>query len=1041
MAPKTYKAYLVCDAHLDTQWNWDVQTTIREYIPRTLFQNLYLMERFPDYRFSFEGAVKYKWMKEYYPLQYERMKRYIASGQWHIAGASWDANDPNMPSAESFIRNILLGQEFYKREFGVRSTDIFLPDCFGFGYTLPTLAAHCGLIGFSTQKLSWRGRDFYDAPYHRKNPFSWGVWYGIDGSSLLAAFDTGGYSDELPENVQYNARLMERAANGFDNTCFRYYSGGGYHVGDMGNSGTVATCRRLTEALNDPEAPIEVVSATSDDLFLAYLDRKDELPSYDGELLMDVHATGCYTSQTAMKYYNRRNEELAGAAERASVAADWLGALPYDGAKLNEIWQRFIWHQFHDDLTGTSIPEAYTWSWNDELIALSQSADVMSTAVGALSGSLDTRAKGTPVVVYNPIAYGGRTVVEAEVPLAAAAKGAVACGPDGRRTPVQILSRDGDRAQIAFVAEVASVGYAVYDVRPAGASASSALRVTDRTLENRIYRLRLDEAGDIVSLVDKRVGRELGADGAAFRLALIEGNPSNNWPAWEILKQTLDKPGRAIGENVRISIAERGPVRASLRVERSCGDSKFVQYVSLTDGADEERIDVRNAIDWNTRDALLKAEFPASVRNAQAVYDLGCARLARGNNTDTAYEVPGHKWASLTDADGSYTLSILNDCKYGWDKPADNTLRLTLIHTPSTERNYTHQRDLDLGVNRFTYSIVGRPGSDLSGTVAAAERLNQPCVAYVAPRHAGALGRSFSMLGVSTPQLGVRALKKAEDGDGYIVRCYELEGRDVADARIVFPAPILSAEECNGIEERLGDARFEGRSLIVAAGKFAPKTYRVRLAEPEKKAAPAVTARPVALPYDTTAFTTDEFFTYYRFDHERGTYAAELIPDTVRCNGIPFVMGEENADDAVRCAGQTVELPRDRAYTKAYMLVAACDKECEALFRAGDSEQELAIPLWKGFYGQWGWRGHSEPFMKNATIAHVGTHRHRGDVCNLIYDFSYMYMVSLDLPEGAATLTLPDNRNVAVFAVTVAENPIDDVELASRLFIRPDEKF
>ena len=67
----------------------------------------------------------------------------IDTGQWHIAGASWDANDPNMPSAESFFRNILLGQEFYKKEFGVRSTDIFLPDCFGFGYTLQIGRASC----------------------------------------------------------------------------------------------------------------------------------------------------------------------------------------------------------------------------------------------------------------------------------------------------------------------------------------------------------------------------------------------------------------------------------------------------------------------------------------------------------------------------------------------------------------------------------------------------------------------------------------------------------------------------------------------------------------------------------------------------------------------------------------------------------------------------------------------------------------------------------------------------------------------------------
>lgn len=1039
-APKTYKAYLVCDAHLDTQWNWDVQTTINEYIPRTLFQNLYLMERFPDYRFSFEGAVKYKWMKEYYPEKYERMKKFIDSGQWHIAGASWDANDPNMPSAESFIRNILLGQEFYKREFGVRSTDIFLPDCFGFGYTLPTLAAHCGLVGFSTQKLSWRGRDFYDAPYHKKNPFSWGVWYGIDGNSLMAAFDTGGYSDELPENVQYSERLMERASNGFDYTCYRYYSGGGHHVGDMGNSGTVTTCRRLTKALNDPNAPIQIVSATSDQLFQDYLGRKDELPSYDGELLMDVHATGCYTSQTAMKYYNRRNEELAGAAEKASVAADWLGALPYDGTKLNEIWRRFIWHQFHDDLTGTSIPQAYTWSWNDELIALAQSTDVMTTAVGALSHSLDTRVKGTAVVVYNPVTYAAASVVEATVPLAVKAKGVAVYGPDGRRVPAQVVSRSGDRAKIAFAAEVPSVGYAVYDVRPAAPVRSTALKAEGNTIENAVYRVTLDENGDIASLVDKRVGRELVAEGKAFRLALFEGNPSHNWPAWEVLKEVMDQPARPVDGDVRITVAEDGPLRASLKVERTYGDSKFMQYVTLTDGVGQERIDVRNVVDWNSRDVLLKAEFPSTLGNEKAVYDLGAGHIARGNNTQTAYEVPGHKWAALTDADASYTLSILNDCKYGWDKPTDHTLRLTLIHTPSVTDRYTHQKDLDLGVNCFTYSILGTPGAGLEKTVAQAEQLNMPCVAYRAPRHAGALGRTFSMLAVSTPQIGVRALKKAENGDGYIVRCYELEGKPVSGAAIVFPAAILSAEECNGIEERIGDVKIDGSKLIVEAGKFAPKTYRVRLAEPAHKSLLEVKNVPVALPYNATAFTTDEFFTYYRFDNERGTYAAELIPDTVLCNGVSFAMGEENADDVVKCRGQVIDLPEGN-YRKLYMLVAASDKECEAQFRVGGEEQSVEVPLWKGFFGQWGWRGHSEPFMKDATIAYVGTHRHRGDVCNLAYDFSYMYLVSLDIPEGARSVELPDNRNVGIFAMTVSNNPIDEVKLAAETFIRPDAKF
>ena len=116
------KAYLVSNAHLDTQWNWDIQTTIREYVWNTIHQNLFLLKKYPNYIFNYEGGVKYSWMKEYYPQQYEELKKFIQEGRWHITGSSWDANDVLVPSAESLIRNIMLGQVYYRNEFGDRKS-------------------------------------------------------------------------------------------------------------------------------------------------------------------------------------------------------------------------------------------------------------------------------------------------------------------------------------------------------------------------------------------------------------------------------------------------------------------------------------------------------------------------------------------------------------------------------------------------------------------------------------------------------------------------------------------------------------------------------------------------------------------------------------------------------------------------------------------------------------------------------------------------------------------------------------------------------
>lgn len=1017
-AQKEYKAYMVSNAHFDSQWNWDVQTSIEVYVRNTMVQNFWLLERYPDYVFNFEGGIKYSWMKEYYPDQYGQVKEWVRRGRWNVCGSTWDATDPNIPSPESFFRNILLGQRFYREEFGVQSNDIFLPDCFGFGYTLPTIAAHAGLIGFSTQKLQWRKHPFYGKA---KVPFSIGLWQGIDGARLMAALNANDY------NTRWDGRDMSRdegiialAKGGVNNTAYRYYG-----VGDRGGSPTIPTLVSLEKGVRG-DGPLEIVSARAGQIYEDYhpFDKHPELPVYDGELLMDVHATGCYTSQAAMKRFNRRNEQLADVAERASVMADWLGAAAYPAEELRTEWRRFIWHQFHDDLTGTSIPRAYTFSWNDELIAQDKFANLAASASGGVSRALDTRVKGTPVVVYNPVAETRREIVEAEISAASEPRGVSAWSPRGERVPVQILGYEDGRVRVAFAAEVGAVGYAVYDLRMQGAASRSSLKATPNSLENRVYKLTLDANGDIASVVDKRSGRELVQEGRAFRLAMFTENKSTDWPAWEIWKETIDRTPEAVADDVEISVAERGPVRATLRISRRHGKSTFVQYVSLTDGAADDRIDIRNEVDWQSENALLKAEFPMSVSNPEAAYDLGLGYIRRGNNTQTAYEVYAQQWADLTDRDGTYGVAVMNDCKYGWDKPDDRTLRLTLLHTPTPGRHYKYQSRQDIGRHVFTYSIVGHAKSLIDGRIASkAESLNRPMAAYAASKHAGRLGRAFSFLSVSTPQLAVKALKQAEDGNGYILRLNEMSGEPLGRGEIRFAAPIEAAYVLNGVEERQSEARFDGDRLIVSCGRFAPSTYLVKL-RPSDIRLDAPSSLPVELPCNDYAFTADAFNRQGNLDGKGNSYAAELLPEEIVSEGVAFkVSADVERRNVVKCDGQRIALPQG-GYDRVYLLAASLDGDRDTEFTVDGKPFRRTVPYYSGFFGQWGHDG-EEGYVKDGDLAYVGTHRHSAERGNDPYVFTYMYKICLPVGAGAKELVLPEDRNVAVFAVTVSDNPND----------------
>src|SRR5262249_31890045 len=342
--------YAVGYAHLDTEWRWEYPQVIREYLSKTMRSNFALFEKYPHYIFNFSGANRYRLMKEYYPADFEKLKHYVAAGRWFPAGSSMEESDVNSPSAESIFRQILYGNEFFRREIRKASAEYMLPDCFGFPSSLPSILAHSGIKGFSTQKLTWGSSapaGGPDSPERtpRGTPFNVGIWDGPDGKSVIAAFNPGSYSADIatdlskplppPDSTQdaqgefrryqgdWAARVQHNGEVSGLFTDYHYYG-----TGDIGGAPREPAIKLLETTINKGEivlpgprrpgqqqpaaasgspvrvgdGPVHVISANADQMFLdIQFSQMSRLPHFKGELELTNHSAGSLTSEAYQK--------------------------------------------------------------------------------------------------------------------------------------------------------------------------------------------------------------------------------------------------------------------------------------------------------------------------------------------------------------------------------------------------------------------------------------------------------------------------------------------------------------------------------------------------------------------------------------------------------------------------------------------------------------------------------------------------------------------------------------------------------------------
>jgi len=796
---------LVGHSHVDVAYHWSVRQGVRKNA-RTAAVQLALMEEYPDFRYCHSQPYLYEQLKAHYPDLFERVKEKVQSGQWELVGGMYVEPDCNVPSAESLIRQCLYGQLFYLREFGTTVDTCWLPDVFGNSWVMPQILAKSGIRYFISNKMStWNDTNRFPHTNFR--------WRGVDGTEVLASVPASHFNCWLaPDQLLANWEgFQEKVEVGESMNMYGFGDGGGGATREI-----LEAIRRMEHFPGLPRTRAVTGKQYLDEAFA----EPEKLDVWDGELYLEMHR-GVTTTKGLLKKLNRRCETAAREAELWSVLAAQFG-YTVDKDALDAAWKQVLVNQFHDILPGSHTTTVGHEAELTYLQALAAFTDIKRHALDAIAMQVDTTLlEGQPIIVFNPHGWAHTGKVDV---LVAGDGPARIVKSDGEGIPCQCV--DG---VLHFIAtDVPPVGYDTYFLQEREPEPVEPLKATPRLLENDFFRIRLNRNGEITSLFDKDWNREAIPKGAdANRLQLFEDKPGV-YDAWDIVPMYRDKEYK-LPPATSVEVVETGPVRAGLRVERTFLDSRLVQHIWIYRGMG--RIDFETWVDWRERNKLLKVAFPVDVLSRRATFDLGYGCIERPTHRNTSwdkakFEVCGHRWADLSEPE--FGVSVLNDCKYGWDVE-DNVIRLSLLRG-----SIRPDPDSDLGEHTFTYSLYPHPNTcHDTYTAEAACELNAPLSAIVTTdRHGGDEPETRSFVAADRYGVHIGALKPAEDGDGVILRLAEQHGVQ-CDFAVTFDRPIDSAEACDLLERKTADVKTKGNELRTALAPFEIKTFRIRFDEPK----------------------------------------------------------------------------------------------------------------------------------------------------------------------------------------------------------------
>jgi alpha-mannosidase len=768
---------IIANAHMDPIWIWDWREGFGE-VWATFRSALDRIGEHPDLVFTASSASHHAWIAEHDPAMFAEIKTAVAAGRWYLAGGMWVEPDCNLPSGEALCRQLLAGQRFFHREFGRTATVGYNVDSFGHPAGLPQILRAAGLTSYVFMR---------PGDSERSLPSQLFRWGDSSGAEVIAYRIPVAYETHLPSDIEPRVLAgQERAAA--QGIPLMVFAGVGNHGGGP-TKATLAEVDRVRAevpalSFGDPGRYFGLVAAAG----LAA-----DAPVVAGEL--QHHAVGCYSASAWTKRGHDAAEAALLDAETIEAVAARLAGRHSRQAELSAAWEELLLFEFHDVLAGSASSRAYT-TMRARLGHVQTVADQVTTnALYQLAHRVDTSAGltgpverhrsfwtgnegvGVPFLVWNPLPWAVRQPV-----IGSRSAGQVR---DSAGQPVAHQAVASGEVTLfpshtLFLADLPPLGYEVFWLHGGRPEPDRPADPRATVIESDAMRVSIDQAtGAVLSVFDKQAARELVGDGGIR--PVLQRDLSDTWSHQLERYDDAQIGGQFDGHE----LVEAGPLRWTLRLRFSFGDSLVTEEVSLLAG--ERYAQLRLRADWRAPHVVLKLLMPCRLDGQ--VQTVAGAAYGIAERDPAGHEEPVQGWLDCYDPAAGLGVAVTTGEMHGYDATGA-LVRLTVLRNPLVADHgggwgTSEPEDFplaDSGSHDATVRIFGHDGNwQGAGVVAsAAEQARQPLI-IADTYHHGGLPPAGAFLTVEPAGLPVvRVVKRAESQDGLVLRLAEPEGRPVA---------------------------------------------------------------------------------------------------------------------------------------------------------------------------------------------------------------------------------------------------------------------